>query len=169
MPDAEPEEPAGRWFIALFSTPVEAIRRQDAFFRTVVTGLGGSVTPCRPLSCRMDPLQIDDVLEVPTNQHVVEYGARRIANRGSHRYNAFMSHQSKRVIEEALNLSEEDRAEVAATLIESLDGAPDADAAAAWEVEIARRLRELSDGTVETVPWSEVRDRLRGQDPKRGG
>ena len=80
-----------------------------------------------------------------------------------------MGHQAKRIIEEALNLSEEDRAEVAATLIESLDGVPDADAAAAWEVEIARRLRELSDGTVETVPWSEVRDRLRGQDPKRGG
>lgn len=34
---------------------------------------------------------------------------------------------------------------------------------AAWDAEIARRIREVDEGEVALIPWSEVRRRLLGQ------
>ncbi|MBI3945354.1 MAG: addiction module protein [Armatimonadetes bacterium] len=65
------------------------------------------------------------------------------------------------VIEEALRLSPRERAELAARLIESLDGDRDADAEAAWSDEIARRVHELDAGLVEPIPWSKAREMIR--------
>jgi putative addiction module component (TIGR02574 family) len=61
------------------------------------------------------------------------------------------------LLEEALELPEHDRAEIAARLIESLDPASDEDAPAAWGDEIRRRLEELDRGETPTVPWPEAR------------
>jgi putative addiction module component (TIGR02574 family) len=67
------------------------------------------------------------------------------------------------LLRQALQLSPEERAALAATLIESLDQEVDEDAEAAWEAEIRRRLGELDSGTVKTIPWSEARRRLTGR------
>ncbi len=61
---------------------------------------------------------------------------------------------------EASELSEKDRADLAGLLIESLEGEPDVDVEAAWAAEIERRVAELEAGTVESIPWEVVRQRL---------
>ncbi|HTE05780.1 MAG TPA: addiction module protein [Planctomycetota bacterium] len=67
------------------------------------------------------------------------------------------------VLDLALKLPPEARAALASTLLDSLDAVLDADAEAAWSLEVARRARELDTGAVQTVPWSEVRRRLSGE------
>ena len=64
------------------------------------------------------------------------------------------------VLKQALSLDEADRATVAGALIESLEGPPDPDAEKAWSKEIQRRVKALEAGSVGTLPWSEVRERL---------
>jgi putative addiction module component (TIGR02574 family) len=71
-----------------------------------------------------------------------------------------MTDRAKQLLKKALSLSEEERAEIAGVLIESLKPAPDADVEAAWRREVARRVAELDAGTATTVPWEQVRDRL---------
>jgi len=63
-------------------------------------------------------------------------------------------------LEQALHLDEGDRATLAGALIESLEGPADEGVEEAWEEEICRRVEELDRGSVETVPWSEVRAKL---------
>ena len=60
----------------------------------------------------------------------------------------------------ALALPEEDRAELMAQLMASLDGPPDEGLEQAWADEIARRLAEVRSGTAATVSWAEVHQRL---------
>ncbi len=48
------------------------------------------------------------------------------------------------------------RAELAHFLIESLDGEPDDDWEAAWEVELDRRMAEIENGTVVGIQADEV-------------
>jgi putative addiction module component (TIGR02574 family) len=62
-----------------------------------------------------------------------------------------------KLLEEALKLSPEARAALAASLLESLDNGVDEDAEAAWAAEIAKRIHELDSGLVAPVPWSEAR------------
>ena len=71
-----------------------------------------------------------------------------------------MSSDLEELAAAALELSEEDRADLLVRLMESLDGPPDADVEQAWADEIARRLEEVRSGKVETIPWAEVRKRL---------
>jgi putative addiction module component (TIGR02574 family) len=71
-----------------------------------------------------------------------------------------MSPKANEVLEQALALSEADRASVAGALIESLEEPADPDAEEAWSEVIKRRVQELEAGSVKTVPWSEVRERL---------
>lgn len=73
-----------------------------------------------------------------------------------------MTPDTQRLIEQVLKLPPEARAALAGTLIESLDETVDEDATAAWEAEIVKRLRELEDGSVVTVPWSEARRIIAG-------
>jgi len=63
--------------------------------------------------------------------------------------------------EKAAKLSESERAELALSLIESLDGPPDADADEAWRAEIERRVQQIENGEVQLVPGDEVLARLR--------
>ena len=61
------------------------------------------------------------------------------------------------LLKHALTLSDKERAELASSLIDSLDPAVDTDAELAWQEEIARRLEEVEGGRVKTIPWEEVR------------
>jgi putative addiction module component (TIGR02574 family) len=71
-----------------------------------------------------------------------------------------MTASAKRVLEDALELSPEERADLAATLLDSLEEAQDEGVEEAWAEEIARRIRDVESGAVQTIPWSEARRRL---------
>ena len=60
----------------------------------------------------------------------------------------------------ASDLPESDRALLAGLLIESLDAEQDDDVEQAWLAEVERRVAELESGSVQTVPWEEVKARL---------
>ena len=66
----------------------------------------------------------------------------------------------KEIFRDAAGLPEHDRATLAGLLIESLESEPDPDVEAAWAAEIERRVADLETGTVKTIPWEEVRQRL---------
>ena len=72
-----------------------------------------------------------------------------------------MSRNAEEVLEAALALPEAERAEVVARLQESIGGFADAEIAAAWEAEIADRLKAIDDGSVELIPAEEVHRELR--------
>ena len=63
---------------------------------------------------------------------------------------------------QALQLSESERLELAEALYESLEGPADADAEQAWSEEIARRTKELDAGSTQSMPWVEARKRITG-------
>ena len=65
-----------------------------------------------------------------------------------------------RLFDDALRLPDDQRAALAAALIESLDQHVDADAEAAWAAEIARRLQDVQCGAANTVPWSQARQMI---------
>jgi len=60
----------------------------------------------------------------------------------------------------ALSLSERDRADLIAALIESLDSEVEEGVEEAWRVEIEKRAKELESGAVQSIPWEVVRERL---------
>ncbi len=60
------------------------------------------------------------------------------------------------LLKQALTLTEKERAELASSLIDSLDTTVDPDAEQAWQEEIARRLSDVENGKVKTIPWEEV-------------
>jgi len=81
-----------------------------------------------------------------------------------------MERNLKEVFREAAQLPERDRATLAGLLIETLDpvSEPDVEAAQLEELpeEIRRRVAEIDAGTVELIPWEEVRAELFGQSNK---
>jgi len=73
-----------------------------------------------------------------------------------------MTDTARRLLTDALQLPEADRAELAASLINSLDDSADEDADAAWETEIKGRLEEIHRGEVRLLTYDEARKRLFG-------
>jgi putative addiction module component (TIGR02574 family) len=71
-----------------------------------------------------------------------------------------VSPSTKKLLDEALHLSETERASLAGALIESLHAPAPEGVEAAWEEVIERRVREFEAGTAKTLPWSEVRAQL---------
>lgn len=71
-----------------------------------------------------------------------------------------MTERGEAILKKALELTDQERAELAGALLESLEPPADSSIEAAWRAEVARRVAELEAGAVETVPWVEVRDRL---------
>jgi putative addiction module component (TIGR02574 family) len=67
------------------------------------------------------------------------------------------------ILKEALKLPPEARAALAGTLLDSLDDTVDRDAESAWEAEILVRLKEIDEGKVRLMPWSEARTKISGQ------
>ena len=68
-----------------------------------------------------------------------------------------MSATIEHITEEALALSEEQRAQLAHRLLQSLDPAKDArEVEEAWEAEIARRVQRVEEGTATGRPAEDV-------------
>ncbi len=68
-----------------------------------------------------------------------------------------MSSDVQDILSTALRLPEKDRAELAASLIESLDQPFDRDAQAAWAAEIQQRVSDMDNGSVRAVRWEDAR------------
>ena len=62
--------------------------------------------------------------------------------------------------EEAMALPEADRAELAHSLVSSLDGVPDTDVVDSWDIEILRRLSEIDAGTAKMIDREEFRRQM---------
>jgi putative addiction module component (TIGR02574 family) len=71
-----------------------------------------------------------------------------------------MTEEAAKLLQKALTLPVTERAELAGSLIESLDSAEDDSVAAAWDAEIARRMAELDSGKVKPVSLDQARRRL---------
>jgi len=76
-----------------------------------------------------------------------------------------MTEKTSKLLQTALALSEEERAELASSLMDSLDKTVEQGAEDAWDREIARRITDLDSGKAKTVPWEEVRTRISGKLP----
>ena len=71
-----------------------------------------------------------------------------------------MARSARELFEEAMNLDPQERATLMRLLIEALDAEIEEGVEDAWRGEIERRMAELDAGSVEAVPWEEVRARL---------
>ena len=79
-----------------------------------------------------------------------------------------MSLTATQLIEQALDLSEEERVELLVRLLDSVGGATSSDTSddegaaveVAWLSEARRRLSDLDAGRMAAVPWSEARSRI---------
>ena len=67
------------------------------------------------------------------------------------------------LLHDALELSADERADLAEELLASLDGPPDANAPEAWKDEIRRRVDRVRAGGVQGTAWPELREKLRGR------
>jgi len=71
-----------------------------------------------------------------------------------------MTDRAQALLREALALPLEERADVAAELLASLDGETDlVDVEAAWAAEIEKRARRVLAGDSSGIPWEDVRRR----------
>jgi putative addiction module component (TIGR02574 family) len=64
------------------------------------------------------------------------------------------------IFDEALQLPANERAELAAQLLESLEPEKEPALSEAWESEIRRRVRRVVEGRASGSPWSDVRERI---------
>jgi putative addiction module component (TIGR02574 family) len=73
-----------------------------------------------------------------------------------------MTQRTQELLQKALSLTDEERAELAASLMDSLESGTDSDIdiEIAWQNEVARRLTDLDSGRVKTTDWVELRGRL---------
>jgi len=71
-----------------------------------------------------------------------------------------MGNEANDLLKKALTLPVAERAELAGSLIESLDEADDESVKAAWDEEITRRMEDLDSGKVKPVSLEEARRRL---------
>lgn len=71
-----------------------------------------------------------------------------------------MAEDVSELLKKAMALPTEARAALAGQLLDSLDQTIDTTAEAEWEKEIERRVAQLESGSVQTIPWTEVRRRL---------
>lgn len=71
-----------------------------------------------------------------------------------------MTDRARKLLHDAMELPLPERAELAADLLASLDGEPDADVEGAWASEIERRAREAIANPDDDVAWETVRDEL---------
>jgi putative addiction module component (TIGR02574 family) len=67
-----------------------------------------------------------------------------------------MNTQSQELLQSALALPEAERAEMAASLIRSLDPETDENVDAAWASEIQRRVEAIDRGEVRLIPWDDL-------------
>jgi len=68
-----------------------------------------------------------------------------------------MSPETEELRQKAMSLPLEERAELASSLIDSLDQTVDEDAELACQQEVVRRMDEIRSGKAKTIPWREVK------------
>ncbi|MEM9108517.1 MAG: addiction module protein [Planctomycetota bacterium] len=73
-----------------------------------------------------------------------------------------MVKNTETILIEALQLPVQERAALASRLLASLDEQVDEGVDAAWDAEIASRLKEIEEGKVKMVPWEQVRAEMQG-------
>lgn len=73
-----------------------------------------------------------------------------------------MAPTTQRLFEEALQMTENERADLALRLIDSLTWDPESDVRAAWDAEIAERIADIDKGRVKPIPWPEARRMIVG-------
>ena len=71
-----------------------------------------------------------------------------------------MAKSARELFEEAMRLDPEERVTLMRLLIETLDAESEEGVEDAWRIEIERRMAELDSGSVQTIPWEELRARL---------
>jgi putative addiction module component (TIGR02574 family) len=77
-----------------------------------------------------------------------------------------MTSRAQDLLREALTLPIDERADVAAELLASLDDAAAEDPAeveAAWAAEIERRARRVTSGESQGIPWEDVKARAEAE------
>jgi len=74
-----------------------------------------------------------------------------------------MTERAQDLLQKALSLTEHERAQLAGSLMKSLEPEADVDAETEWQSEIAKRVAALDSGDVRTVPWREVRRELKAR------
>jgi len=72
-----------------------------------------------------------------------------------------MTQEAAELLKKALALPAQERADLASTLIDSLDATVDENVEAAWQQEIRRRMDDLRSGKVRTILWDDVREKAR--------
>jgi putative addiction module component (TIGR02574 family) len=72
-----------------------------------------------------------------------------------------MTQIAEQLLSQAMSLSEQERADLAARLLDTLDDQGDADYAPAWEAELQQRIAQLDSGAVQAVPWQQARQNIR--------
>ena len=73
-----------------------------------------------------------------------------------------MTNHAKALLDQALQLPEDERAEIAAVLFRSLEVVDSEGVEEAWDREIARRLAEIDASEVRLVPWDEAKRQIFG-------
>lgn len=73
-----------------------------------------------------------------------------------------MSAEATKILQKALGLSDRDRAELAASLIESLDQAFDPDIEEVWWHEVSRRVKQIDSGDAVAIDWHAARSKIAG-------
>jgi putative addiction module component (TIGR02574 family) len=71
-----------------------------------------------------------------------------------------MTQEAAELLNKALSLPVFERADLAGSIIESLDDTQDESVAAAWDEEVARRMADIDSGAVKPVSLEEARRRL---------
>jgi putative addiction module component (TIGR02574 family) len=71
-----------------------------------------------------------------------------------------MTREANKLLKKALTLPVAERAELAESLIESLDSSKDKSVRAAWDAEIGWRIDEIDSGKVKPIPIQQARRRL---------
>jgi putative addiction module component (TIGR02574 family) len=72
-----------------------------------------------------------------------------------------MNTQSQQILQSALALPESERAEIAASLIHSLDTDTDEGVDEGWAAEVQRRVESIDKGEVTLIPWDDVLREMR--------
>lgn len=76
-------------------------------------------------------------------------------------YSLLVSNSVEKLVHDALELSADERAELADRLVESLDPLTDEEIRRAWAAEALKRRDEVRAGLVQTVPEDAVAKRVR--------
>lgn len=75
-------------------------------------------------------------------------------------YHRVVTERTRELLQEALRLSTQERAELAAELLSSVDGEPDEGVEAAWAAEIERRAGRAERGESIAEDWEIAKARL---------